>query len=422
MKIIKLEVENIKRVRAITISPTGDVVIVGGKNGAGKSSTLDAIEMALGGGKTIPQEPVRHGARKARVVVDLGDVVVERTFSAKGTALVVRNREGVEQGSPQKLLDALCNSVCFDPLSFSRMDPKKQDEILKTLLGLDFTALDGARTKLYGQRTDANREVKRLEAVLDTMPDAAGTPSEPVDVAEVSAQLTQRTQANADRKAALERIETARKRLADEDEERAEMRASIKRLQDELAKSDVQRETMLAAILRSEQAVPEELPIADLQAKIASAETVNAKVRASAERRKLEAELKKQESAAAGFGDTIASIDDEKAQKLAEAKFPIAGLGFDESGPTLNGVPLAQASGAEKLRVSVAIGAALNPRVKVMLVRDGSLLDDDSMRLLAELAEQTGSQVWVERVGTKDASAVVIEDGAVLEASSAAAE
>jgi DNA repair ATPase RecN len=414
LHVVALTAENVKRIRAITVRPEGPVVIIGGRNAQGKSSLLDALEMALGGGRSIPLEPVRHGARKARIVADLGELVVERTFTAKGTELVVRGKDGETKASPQKLLDSLCAKVTFDPFAFSRMEPKEQDALLKKLLGLDFSDLERAREKVYGQRTDANREVKRLEALLDSMPDAAGAPAEPVDVAELSAEIQRRMSANGDRERQAARLNAEREQLTRWDRE-------IEDLTKKLEQRREDRDKLHAAIIEGEHAIPPVEDVAELDQKLKGAEATNAKVRAAAERKRLGQELKKHETAAEGFSETIASIDGEKAERLAAAKFPIPGLGFDDSGPTLDDVPLSQASSAQKLRVSVAIGAALNPRVKIMLVREGSLLDEESMRLLAELARETDSQVWIERVGSGDASAVIIEDGAVLDASGEAA-
>src|SRR5690606_22747435 len=156
LHIVELRAENVKRLQAVTIRPDGNVVVIGGRNAQGKTSLMDSIECALAGGRTIPIEPVRRGERKARIVVDLGEIVVERTFSPKGTALEVRNADGVPQKSPQALLDSLTARVCFDRLAFAREEPAKQDAILKQVLGLDFDELDARRAKLYADRRDAN--------------------------------------------------------------------------------------------------------------------------------------------------------------------------------------------------------------------------------------------------------------------------
>jgi len=100
---------------------------------------------------------------------------------------------------------------------------------------------------------------------------------------------------------------------------------------------------------------------------------------------------------------------------LAETPFPVEGLGFGDKGVIFGGLPLSQASGAQQLRVSIAIGAALNPKLRVMLVRDASLLDDKSFALLGEEAKARQLQVFLEQVGHGSRVQVVIEDGHVAE-------
>jgi hypothetical protein len=109
----------------------------------------------------------------------------------------------------------------------------------------------------------------------------------------------------------------------------------------------------------------------------------------------------------------IAKADKDKAGRLADTKMPIEGLGLDENGVTFDGIPFEQCGDAEQLRISVAMGLALNPKLKVLLIRDGSLLDENSLKLLAEQAAAADAQVWIERVGDKDKCAVIIEDGCV---------
>ncbi|MGN8821735.1 hypothetical protein ACTNC1_12740, partial [Atopobiaceae bacterium HCP3S3_A4] len=97
----------------------------------------------------------------------------------------------------------------------------------------------------------------------------------------------------------------------------------------------------------------------------------------------------------------------------ASATFPVEGLGFDETGVTFKGVPFSQASSAEQIRVSLAMAMALNPTLRVIRILDGSLLDDDSMQMVADAAKEGGYQVWIERVSDPSESAIVIEDGEV---------
>lgn len=432
LHVVQLTAENVKRLQAVTIRPDGNMVIIGGQNGAGKSSTLDAIEMALGGTKNLPSEPVRRGARKGRVVLDLGEIVVERTFSSKGTQLVVRNAAGEPQKSPQTLLDQLCSKIAFDPFAFTREEPKKQDAILKDAIGLDFTVLDAKRTEAYEARRDTNREIKKLEARLDSTPlHGNGVPSEEVSVAKLSEELEAARdveQAN-DRK--RDELRAARVNLDDATEAVQECSRRILELREQLKAVEALREELSEKATAQEESVAlladaveklEEPDMHTIRDRIASAEATNQKVRENRARREVEQQLRELEERAEGYTTTIEEVDHEKQVMLSAAKFPVEGLGFDDTGPTLHGIPLEQCSQAERLRVSVAIGAALHPRCRVMLIRDGSLLDETSMRLLAELAQQTASQVWVERVSDRDESAIIIEDGMVREVEQGAAE
>ena len=139
LTILQLTAENVKRLHAVDIKPDGSLVIIGGRNAQGKSSVLDSIEFALGGDPSAKM-PVRRGEANARVVVNLGEIVVKRTFTAAGgTSLVVTNADGQKQSSPQTILDKLTGALTFDPLAFSRQKPAAQAETLRALVGLDFT-------------------------------------------------------------------------------------------------------------------------------------------------------------------------------------------------------------------------------------------------------------------------------------------
>lgn len=133
-----------------------------------------------------------------------------------------------------------------------------------------------------------------------------------------------------------------------------------------------------------------------------------------AARREKEALLKSRRDEADALTQKLEDIAAQKREKLAAAKYPIDGLSVSEDGTVLfDGIPFSQASRAQKIRTSVSIGLAMNPKLKILLIQDGSLLDDDGLALVAEMAEQNDAQIWIERVGDKDESAIIIEDGHV---------
>jgi len=407
-RITVLEAENFKRLRAIRITPDGSVVVLNGANRSGKSSTLDAIWAALGGKEASPDVPIREGARRAvaRVTLDSG-LVVERSWKANGTSkLTITGADGERMRSPQTILNELCSKHTVDPLAFASMDPRKQAATLKQIVGLDFSKLDAKRQGLYEQRTDVNRNVKQLEAQFPEH--NASAPAEEIDVADIMAEY---------RKASDEHqaFEARRKTLSETEEGNERLRERIQKVRTELERLEcslADRESWIANERRDIETIA--LPSLDfISEKMSHVQEINDAVRSNARR----AELVKELTAALRESDmltgAIEAIDDEKAATLAKAHFPVDGLGFDDAGVTYQGLPFAQASHAERLRVSTAIGLALNPELRVLLIRDAEKLDADGMRLIAELAEEHSAQLWLERAGHSDPGAVVIEDGEV---------
>jgi ribosomal silencing factor RsfS len=429
MQIIRFEAQNIKRLSAVTIEPNADAsaIVLGGGNEEGKSSCLDAIEMALAGDRVSPPEPIRRGRTKAKVVVDLGDMIVTRRFTDKGSSLAIENREGLRYKSPQTLLDGFYNKLTFDPLAFAdEPDPKKQADILRRLAGLDTSDLEDARKKAFEARTLVNRDVARAKGALEKAehyPDI----TEPKDATALFAQLDDaekhaRTLADVERRVALadafvtaseERrrravaaVQAARRALeeAQQDERMAE--SAVESANDALRDVSVIRDHVRAT-------APD---TATMRAELAEVQDHNRKVDANSRREVYARELAAYQRQAQQFTDAIEGADTAKAQRLAAAKFPVEGLGISDSGGvTWNGIPFEQASTAVRTRVSVAIGFALNPKLKILLVRNGNDLDARNLQLLADLAKDAGGQVWVERIagGIDGIQTVVIEDGAV---------
>jgi DNA repair exonuclease SbcCD ATPase subunit len=423
MKIIRLQSENVKRLKAVDITPTSPVVVIGGQNGQGKSSVLDSIAMALGGSGEAPDMPVRQGEKGAKIVLELDGLVIKRTFTAAGgTALVVENKEGARYPKPQDMLDKLTGKLTFDPLEFIRLKPAAQAEALKKLVGLDLTHLETERKRLYDERTYVNREAASARARADFMPHHELAPTELVVVTDIVAERDAAKEHNAKAKGLLQAKDEAEGMLRNASAGAESVMAEIVELEAKLSKLRAKAKEYVDSVpaiqTRMEAAtravamfVPVDLSPINL--KMANAETVNQQVRQNQARATAIAEAKKVEDKADTITEQIAKIDAQKSERLSATTFPVEGLSFGETGVTFKSVPFSQASGAEKLRVSLAMAAATNPKLPVMLIRDGSLLDDESMKLISGFAAERGLQVWIERVGDGDASAVIIEDGEV---------
>lgn len=422
-RITQLKVENVKKIKALTIDPTGNIVTIGGKNGAGKTSTLDSISMLLGGKDAFPSRPVREGAESAHIVAKLTDYVVERTIGSDGsTALSVRSHEGAKFSSPQAMLDKIVGDLTFDPLAFTRMRPVDQVAVLRSLVKLDFREVDAHRKGLYDERTAVNRGVKDLAAQIDGMPFDASAPTEELSITNLLKQLEEAQAQNRGNAEARRRVDIRQGNLNEKRARLGDVNREIERIEEQLAAlkktahrlvGEIDQDTLDLSNAAADADALQDVDTSAITESIASAEETNSKVRMNRARLEAEKRVSALEETARSLTARIDQIDQDKRAALEAAKFPVPGLGFDDTGVLFNGLPFDQASSAEQLRVSVAMGMALNPILRSMCIRDGSLLDEDSLRLIADMAESHNYQIFIETVDTDGPTTIVIEDGAI---------
>lgn len=418
MQIISLVAENIKRLTAVEIRPDGALVQITGKNGAGKTSVLDSLWYALASAKHIQTHPIRAGANKALIRLDLGEIVVTRRFTRREdqtftTTITVENADGARFSSPQTMLDQLIGALSFDPLQFVRMAPKDQMQTLRALVpGVDFAAIEAANEADYLKRTDINRDAANQKARAAAIVVPAGTPETPIDETALVARLAQVGEHNA----AVERASAERRRLSDRivdaQDDLQVKRAQLDRLQVEIAHA----ESVLADQQERLTALPDPptpMSAGDVQQAISAARATNRNVLAAAEKARLERRALELEVEAGKLTKAMKDRTYAVAKAIADANLPVPGLAFGDGQVLLNGLPFTQASDAEQLRTSMAIAMAMAPKLKVLRVKEGSLLDEDGLRLVAEMAEERGFQVWVEIVRTDGKVGFVIEDGAL---------
>lgn len=417
MKIIKLTAENVKRLKAVEITPDGEVVLITGKNGQGKTSVLDAIWFALGGERTQKDtpEPIRKGAKEARVILDLGDMTVTRNWTSNDKSyLKIENAAGQQQKSPQALLDSLVGRLTFDPLEFARMEAKEQARTLAELAKIDLNQFEAKRKELYDQRTIVNREIRRLETnMVDTMQIDSKLPDKEISVNDVMAEYQAATDTMAANNANRRKLKDLGSRFIEKKEAIEELRARLSEMEKEYEGIRAEGKTLKAEV--------EALVDPDVEAlktKLSQVEEINKKVRE--QKRYLEAKAAHDKASKENGELTRAmeAIDAEKEAAIKSAPLPVEGLSFDESGVLFNGLPFAQASDAERLRISLAMAMALNPSIRVIRVRDGSLLDSASLKLVEEMAREKDYQVWIEYVDESGEIGVYIEEGAVVKVNS----
>jgi DNA repair exonuclease SbcCD ATPase subunit len=436
MKIVRLVAENFKKLRAVEITPKGELVEITGANGAGKTSVLDAIWAALSNAQHIQAMPIRKGATKARIRLDLGELVVERRFNEKGSILTVESAEGARFTSPQGILDKLLGALTFDPLAFVNQEPREQFESLRKIVPLevDLDQLDGLTRTDYDKRTEINREAKSLRAQAEGIAVPGGLPIEAID----TAALKNRFGEASDRAAEIERVRAAhaadvervRRRNATIDEEIKAARlkveeatAAVQKMRAEADRLEVEARDLivLADKLEAEprEAVadlvePSPIDVAAIRTELDRAEVVNRGIEQRSRKTALIDSAKKAEVESDTLSERIEARAKVKADAIAKAPMPVPGLSFGDGVVTYEGVPFGQASSAEQLKVSVAIAMAANPKLRVIRIKEGSLLDDSNVALIAEMAKAQDYQVWLEKVDTSGKIGIVIEDGMVV--------
>ena len=473
MKIIRFEAEHVKRLQVVEITPAGHVVEITGKNGAGKTSILDAIWWALAGTRTHQPEPINREHTKARIKLDLGDLVVEREFKtlppAPGmtdtrltTRISVTNAKGQPQRSPQGILDSLLGTLSFDPLDFARKDESEQYRVLQEFVGIDLRASDLQNDQDFTERRVVNRTAKARRAAADQIHVPTSIP-ERIDVAALVTERQRRETLNAERAVIItsrescerkivaaeinsERLEKAVKaiweELASKDQKLTEnvdrVRAEAKRQIDALTSESIDATDRL--VLRREQyqadiqsgiekakaaqadllalpATPSPETFADNDEQIARAEAVNRTAQEAAHQagivKRLIQEAVDAEAESRRLTEAMEARKVAAAAAVEKAALPIPGLSLEHGRVALEGLPFSQASDADQLRASCAIAMRGDHKLRVIRIRDGSLLDDDSMAMLAKMAEDADYQVWIERVDASGQVGVVIEDGRV---------
>jgi AAA domain len=425
LRIIGFKSENIKKIKLVELAPNYYVNRISGANESGKTSLLDAIEWVLRGTSNVPSAPVRKGSGKAVIVVDLGDMVVTRRFVEGGSrngVLTVESKDGKTRfQSPQDILDKLVGKISFDPLEFIRMHPSKQFEVLYSLVlpDVDPTTLNIQKHPDYIERRDIKKAITALETQRDAILVPQDLPRHKHDESAILLELTSASDYNAKVGSERREREATQRSLVIKRALRDGRNNEIESLRQQIAK--MERENAVTAkeieTLEAEAAawgpLPELKNATELGEKLKQARAINAAIDKRNEREAYQKGIDHKEKLVEELSASIKAFEDANTKAIEEAKFPVEGLAFGDEEVMFEGFPFNQASNAAQIRCSVAIGMAYNPQLRVMRIKDGSLLDDAAMKVIAEMAVKHDTQVWVEIVDTSGKVGVYLEDGEV---------
>jgi len=403
MTVVELRVDSYKRMRAAHVVPSATgLVLVRGKNAAGKSTLIESMLDALGAEKA--DLPITEGEHAAEVVVNLGELVVTKkwTRDSAGKAkavLTVEAADGVPKKGPAGVLKEL-RSVFADPVAFLELTAAEQVKKVLEVLGMDvdLAKMEAFETHYYDLRRLVGRDVDRLgKAVAEIASEVEGLPAPPAE-SSIEA-LTAELQAAKDHNALSARYRQAMGAAESRGKEAA---ARLERLELEVVKLEAevveQRQAWQQAAegAKGHEPVDVSLIVEALTAHEDAAKHAGRRELLESTRSQHEEARAKHEHADAGLEQARRNI----AELLGGADFPVDGMAYDHEAKTLTigGIPFGQASQAERLKAAASIAMAGSPAIKVMFAREGSLLDAESRQQLAYLAEAAGFQLWLEVV------------------------
>ncbi|WP_296012665.1 AAA family ATPase [uncultured Adlercreutzia sp.] len=414
VKITALEAENVKRVKAVAMRPAPEgLTVIGGRNGQGKTTVLDAIAWALGGDRYRPSEPHREGSvSDPRLKVELSNgLTVERR--GKNSSLYVTDPSGKRAG--QQLLNSLVEQLALD---LPRFLEQKSAEKAKTLLevigvGDELNRLEAEEQAAYDKRTAVGQLERQKRALAEEMPFDPDAPAEPVSAAELVQRQTEILGRNAEnQRKRMEAAESARKvealtaDLERADAQLAEMQARRSGLVIELARAS---EDAMLAEKTAQELVDEATD--EIEASIAEIDAVNARVRDNERRAAALAEADALKEEYDGLTEQVEAARKEKLALLEGADLPLPGLSVERGELTYNGRQWDGMSGSDQLKVATAIVRALKPSCGFVLVDKLEQFDPATLAEFGEWAASEGLQIIGTRVATDDTCSIVIEDG-----------
>ena len=419
VKITALEAENVKRIKAVALtpSPTG-LTLVGGNNNQGKTSVLDALAWALGGDRFRPDAAQRDGAiAPAHLKVTLSNgVVVER--KGKNASLTVTDPTGRRSG--QQLLNAFVEPLALDLPRFMDASDKEKADILLRIIGVgsELQVKDLEIKGLYDKRTFTGQLAAQKKHFAEEMISYPEAPDEPVSASELIHQqqdILARNGENQRLRAQYAELEQQVQQCVDELKRTRERIATLQQLADELdakhTKLFNQRETARKTVSQLQ-----DESTAELEASIRDIEETNRKVRANLEKSRAEDEAAQY---ASEYDKLTGQIEDKRAERMAllnGADLPLPGLSVEDGVLTYNGKRWRDMSGSDQLRVAAAIVRRLNPDCGFVLLDKLEQMDMTTLTEFSRWLEAEHLQAIATRVSTGSECQIIIEDGMVKDA------
>lgn len=403
----KLEIENVKRIKAVKVEPSSKgLTIIGGNNNQGKTSVLDSIAWALGGNKFKPSQAAREGTMvppTLKITMSNG-LIVER--KGKNSSLKVIDPNGQKGG--QQLLDSFVEELAINLPKFIDGTPKEKADVLLEIIGVgdQLAELELKEKELYNQRHTIGVIADQKEKFAKEQPYYNDAPKELISIADLIQQQQEVLAKNG---------ENARKRqnLSVIQQNHQFKQSEVEHLKQQLATAEKQLQELssdLEIAQRDTMSLIDE-STAEIEENISNIEEVNRKVRANLDKDKAEEDAKQQREQYNILTNDIESIRQQKRDLLTNADLPLEGLSVDDGKLLYLGQEWDNMSGSQQLMVATAIVRKLKPDCGFVLIDKLEQMDQITLKEFGAWLEQEGLQAIATRVSTGEECAIIIEDG-----------
>lgn len=402
MKINKLEIENVKRVKAVKLEPSeSGLTIIGGNNNQGKTSVLDAIAWALGGDKYRPSQPQREGSvlpPTLHIVMNNG-LVVER--KGKNSSLKVTDPKGEKGG--QQLLNEFVEQLALDLPKFMEASGKEKAQTLLKIIGVgdQLTVLDKQEKEQFNERLAIGRIADQKEKYAKEQVYYPDAPSELVSATELIRQQQAILAQNGENQRKRQQLHVLEQ----------EYQTVTEQLQ-----SLLRKQTELEADLKVARTSAEELQdqsTEELEKNIADIDEINRKVRANLDKEKAEEDARDYRRQYDELTKKVEETRKAKKDLLLNAKLPLPDLTVNDGELVYKGQQWDNMSGSDRLKVATAIVRKLNPECGFVLLDKLEQMDRKTLEEFGQWLEAEGLQAIATRVSTGEECSIIIEDGYV---------
>ena len=410
VKINKLEIENVKRVKAVTIEPTSNgLTILGGNNNQGKTSVLDAIAWALGGNKYKPSKPARDGSMNPPTLrLELSNgLIVER--KGKNSDLKVTDPSGQKAG--QQLLDSFVEELALNLPKFIESSAKDKANTLLQIIGVGekLWELDRKEERLYNERRTIGQIADQKKKYAAEQPQYPEAPNELVSIADLiheQQEILARNGENAKKRQNRENIVNSL-HLSE---------ARLKQLKEQLAQEEATHEKLMGDYIAANKSIEDLVDEStdEIESSIANIEEINRKVRANLDKEKAEEDAKQYKSQYENLSKQIQDVRDERTSLLDSADLPLPGLSVEDGELVFEGQKWDNMSGSQQLRVATAIVRKLKPECGFVLLDKLEQMDIPTLTEFGKWLESEGLQAIATRVSSGEECQIIIEDGYVV--------